>query len=271
VSRGGGARCPEGMIAPNAHSKVVVIGGGYAGTLAANHLRLRPDIDITLVNPRPRFVERVRLHQHVAGTADATVDYESLLGEGVHLVVDNATRIDTAARTVELESGRALDYDYVIYAVGSTGASPEFALPIAEYESAQRLRTELAALSKDAPVTVVGGGLSGVETAAELAEQGRKVTLVCGGALVPTFSKSGRRSITRWLARHDVLLRDPRPGQVARDDGSASDRPVGAGVRVAAEVGDQPVARLAGAHRYSFAEPAVRAVLTRDEQRADHQ
>lgn len=32
---------------------VVVVGGGYAGTLAANHLRQRPDIDITLVNPRP--------------------------------------------------------------------------------------------------------------------------------------------------------------------------------------------------------------------------
>ncbi len=32
---------------------VVVIGGGYAGTLAANHLRLRADVDITLVNPAP--------------------------------------------------------------------------------------------------------------------------------------------------------------------------------------------------------------------------
>ena len=35
-----------------APTKVVVIGGGYAGTMAANHLRMRGDIDITLVNPR---------------------------------------------------------------------------------------------------------------------------------------------------------------------------------------------------------------------------
>lgn len=53
---------------------VVVGGGGYAGTLAANHLRQRPDIDITLVNPRPVFVERIRLHQLVADTGTATAD-----------------------------------------------------------------------------------------------------------------------------------------------------------------------------------------------------
>ena len=54
---------------------VVVIGGGYAGTMAANHLRQRGDIEITLVNPRPVFVERIRLHQLVAGTGTATADF----------------------------------------------------------------------------------------------------------------------------------------------------------------------------------------------------
>jgi NADH dehydrogenase len=107
---------------PSNPSKVVVIGGGYAGTLAANRLRTRADVDITLVNPRPKFVERIRLHQFVARTGDATIDYGTLLSEGIQLVVDSATRIDTTARTVQLASGRELDYDYVIYAVGSTGA-----------------------------------------------------------------------------------------------------------------------------------------------------
>ena len=110
------------MTTNNAPTKVVVIGGGYSGTLAANHLRMRGDIDITLVNPRPKFVERIRLHQFVAGNYDATVDYGTLLGDGIKLVVDTAIRIDTANRTVQFASGRqALPYDYVIYAVGSTG------------------------------------------------------------------------------------------------------------------------------------------------------
>jgi NADH:ubiquinone reductase (H+-translocating) len=193
--------------------KVIVIGGGYSGTIAANHLRMRADVDITLVNPRPKFVERIRLHQFVAGNYDATVDYGTLLGEGVRLVVDSAVRIDTATRQVGLASGRALDYDYVIYAVGSTGVTPssvpgaaEFAYPIAELELAQRLRNAIDELHPDAPITVVGAGLTGTETAAELAEQGHRVTLVCGGKLVPTLSEPGRRSATKWLRKMGVAV-----------------------------------------------------------------
>jgi NADH:ubiquinone reductase (H+-translocating) len=214
-------------------TKVVVIGGGYSGTLAANHLRMRGDVDITLVNPRPKFVERIRLHQFVAGNYDATVDYGSLLGEGIRLVVDKATRIDTAERKVQLASGRALDYDYVIYAVGSTGVVPssvpgaaEFAYPIAELEQAQRLRAALDDLHPDAPVTVVGAGLTGIEAATELAEQGRKVALVCGGRLGPTLSRPGRRSVAKVMARLGIavletdVVTEVRPDAVVFEDGA---------------------------------------------------
>ncbi|SCF02800.1 NADH dehydrogenase [Micromonospora viridifaciens] len=223
------------MSTPGHHTptKVVVIGGGYAGTLAANRLRMRADVDIAVVNPRPKFVERIRLHQFVAGTGEATVDYGTLLGEDIQLVVDSATRIDTAARTVRLASGRALDYDYVIYAVGSTGAIPssvpgaaEFAFDIAEFESAQRLRVRLGELPLDAPVTVVGGGLTGIEMAAELTEQGRRVTLVCGRTLAPSLSAPGRRYVAKWLSRHGVAVLEPamvsevRPDAVVFADGA---------------------------------------------------
>jgi NADH dehydrogenase len=215
------------------HTKVVVIGGGYSGTLAANHLRMRGDVTITLVNPRPRFVERIRLHQLVAGTAEATADYGTLLGDGIQLVVDTATRIDAVSRKVHLASGRALDYDYVIYAVGSTGAVPtsvpgaaEFAYPIAEFEYAQRLHGVIDELPPDAPVTVVGAGLTGIETATELAEQGRKVTLVCGGRLGPSLSAAGRRSVAKVMAKLRVavmeadVVTEVRPDAVVFADGA---------------------------------------------------
>ncbi len=192
------------MATPRTH--VVVIGGGYAGTLAANHLRRRTDVDVTLVNPRPVFVERIRLHQLVADTGAATADYGTLLGDGIRLVVDAVERIATADRRVLLASGAELDYDYLIYAVGSSGAVPsgvpgaaEFAYSVADLESAQRLRYALADLPPAAPITVVGGGLTGIETASELAERGRSVTLVCGGILGPSLSKRGRRSVAKQL------------------------------------------------------------------------
>ncbi|MCF6468466.1 FAD-dependent oxidoreductase [Nonomuraea sp. MG754425] len=213
------------MTVHNTSHKIVVIGGGYAGTAAANHLQLRDDVDITLVNSRPTFVERIRLHQFVAGNYDPSVDYGTMLGDGIKLVVDNATRIDTASRTVELASGAALDYDYVIYAVGSTGAVPssvpgaaEFAYSLADLESAERLRVRLAELPADAVVTVVGGGLTGIETAAELAEQGRRVTLVDGRTLAPTLSAPGRRSVATWLSENAVtVLEGSAVAEVRRD------------------------------------------------------
>lgn len=210
----------------NPRTHVVVLGGGYAGTMAANHLRLRADADITLVNPRPMFVERIRLHQLAARTHTATVDYGTLLGEGIQLVVGAAERIDTADRTVVLSSGATLDYDYLIYAVGSNTSAPEFAYPVAEFEYAQRLRDALDQLHRNAPVTVVGAGLTGIETASELAGQGRRVTLVCGGVLGPSLSHAGRRSVAKWLARLGVrvletaTVAEVRPEAVVLGDGS---------------------------------------------------
>lgn len=193
---------------------VVVVGGGYAGTLAANHLRLRSDVDITLVNPRPQFVERIRLHQLAVGNDDAVVDYATLLGEGIALVVDSVEAIDAAGRRVQLASGAVLDYDYLIYAVGSTGAKPtvpgaaEFAYSLSELEDAQRLTAVLENTHPGAAVTVVGAGPTGIETAAELAEEGRNVTLVCGSVLGPYLSTPGRRSVAKRLAKLGVTVLD---------------------------------------------------------------
>src|ERR1700747_3663438 len=89
-------------------TRVVVVGGGYAGTLAANRLRQRADVDITLVNPRPVFVERIRLHQLVAETGTATADYDTLLGDGIRLGVATVEGIETAGRRVLVDSGAEL-------------------------------------------------------------------------------------------------------------------------------------------------------------------
>nr|BFE68835.1 hypothetical protein GCM10020092_021360 [Actinoplanes digitatis] len=197
-----------------------------AGVLAANRLTQRDDVTVTLINPRPVFVERVRLHQLLGGSDDAVVDYRRVLAGGVRLVVDTVTRIDVAGRRVTLATGGTAGYDYLVYAVGSGSADPgvpgaaEFAHPIAGLEEAQRLRSVLGATPATAPVTVVGGGPLGIETAAELAELGRAVTLVCGGVLGPYLHPRGRRSVAKALSRLGVTVLDgpgTRAAAVTRD------------------------------------------------------
>src|SRR5690606_36241203 len=116
------AQMKRGSMTEN--TEVVVIGGGYAGVLAASRLTRRGDVTVTLINPRPRFVERIRLHQLVGGSDDAVVEYRDVLAERVRLVVDTVTRIDVAERSVALASGDTLAYDYLVYAVGSHSADP---------------------------------------------------------------------------------------------------------------------------------------------------
>ncbi|MGW0704944.1 NAD(P)/FAD-dependent oxidoreductase [Streptomyces sp. NPDC002643] len=192
--------------------EVLVIGGGYAGVMAANRLTRHDEVRVTLINPRPAFVERIRLHQLVGGSDDAVVEYREVLAEGVRLTVDTVTRIDAAGREVTLASGGGLRYDHLVYAVGSGSADPgvpgaaEFAYPIASLEEARRLRPAVEAVSRTAPVTVVGAGPTGIETAAELAEEGRKVTLVCGGVLGPYLHPKGRRSVARRLTELGVTV-----------------------------------------------------------------
>ncbi|WP_280261990.1 NAD(P)/FAD-dependent oxidoreductase [Nocardia wallacei] len=192
--------------------EVVVIGGGYAGVMAANRLTQRDDVRVTVINPRQVFVPRLRLHQLVGGTHDAVVDYRNVLAEGVRLVADTVTRIDAAGRTVTLADGGTIGYDYLIYAVGSGTPAPrvpgaaEFAYPVATLEAAQRLRSVLFDTPTTGAVTVIGGGPTGIETAAELAEQGRPVTLVCGSALVPYLHPKARRTAHKYLSGLGVTV-----------------------------------------------------------------
>src|SRR5690606_305630 len=104
-------------------TQVIVVGGGYAGVMAANRLTQRGDLAVTLINPRPQFVERIRLHQLVGGSHPAVVDYREVLADGVQLRNDTVTRIDPTPCRVVLASGDTVTYDYLIYAVGSGSAA----------------------------------------------------------------------------------------------------------------------------------------------------
>ncbi|SDS95086.1 NADH dehydrogenase, FAD-containing subunit [Friedmanniella luteola] len=191
---------------------VVVVGGGYAGVMAANRLTRRDDVAVTLVNPRPQFVERIRLHQLVGGSHGAVVDFRQVLADRVRLVVDAVDRIDAPRACLTLGTGATLGYDHLVYAVGSGSARPavpgalEFAHPIASLEEAARLRDVLRDAAADAAVTVVGAGPTGLETAAELAELGRAVTLVGGPVLGPYLHPRGRRAVAARLTALGVTV-----------------------------------------------------------------
>ncbi|KUH81095.1 MULTISPECIES: FAD-dependent oxidoreductase [unclassified Mycobacterium] len=162
--------------------EIVILGGGYTGMAAATglagRLKRRDDVRVTLVNAQARFTERLRLHQVASGQRlnDLQIP-DQLAGTGVEFVQGWVTGFDAQARTVRVDDATTLRYDTLVFALGSVADTvrvpgvDEFAYTLNSAQDAQLLADQLARLGDDGTVVVAGGGLTGIEAAAEIAEQ----------------------------------------------------------------------------------------------------
>ncbi|MFF9506557.1 NAD(P)/FAD-dependent oxidoreductase [Streptomyces sp. NPDC014724] len=175
--------------------RVVVLGAGYAGMAAAIQLaarvRGREGVEVTLVNAQELFTERMRLHMTGTGQRSAELSIPELLeGAGARFVRGWVTAMDADARTVRIDDDRVLHYDTLVYALG--GAADTSTVPGAEdhaytLSSAQDAELLAARLKRlgSGTVVVAGSGLTGIESAAEIAEQHPELNVVLLGRAGP--------------------------------------------------------------------------------------
>ncbi|MBO1333617.1 NAD(P)/FAD-dependent oxidoreductase [Streptomyces sp. VRA16 Mangrove soil] len=204
--------------------RIVVLGAGYTGATAAGRLAKRlhgDDVRITLVNAEPDFVERVRMHQLAAGQElKARPFAEMFRGTGVELRLGHVTAVDAERRTVAVTdrdgAEAELAYDTLVYALGSAWddhgvpGADRYAHQIASRPGALRLRERLAALGAGQPVVVVGGGLTGLEAATEIAEArpDLDVALVARGGLGDWLSDKGRAHLRKVVDRLGITVHE---------------------------------------------------------------
>jgi NADH dehydrogenase len=181
--------------------RIAVLGAGYAGLPAVNRIArqtYRDEVELVLVSTRDRFVERPRLHQLATGQARPDLPLTGMLAPGVRLRVgrvdhlaDHAIAFAAAATNTDTDTDTdtaELPYDTLLYAPGSAidvtsvPGVAEHAHTVAGPESALAIAAALRAEPR-ARVVVVGGGLTGLELAAEVAESfpHADVTLVTTG------------------------------------------------------------------------------------------
>ena len=103
-------------------SRVVVVGGGFAGSTCARALkRLDAKLQVTMVEANPTFTACPFSNSVIAGLRELKAQqftYEGVAGDEVKLVVATAIAIDSQARSVALDSGETLSYDRLVLAPG---------------------------------------------------------------------------------------------------------------------------------------------------------
>ena len=191
--------------------QVVVVGAGYAGLLAAARLARAPGIAVTLIEPSPVFVERIRLHQRAAGQRMKARALTEFIAPGVRWLQTRVAAIELAGRTLRLADGQAVTYDQLVLAVGSV-VERERVPGVREHclslQTDAECRAIAAAARRGGRAVVVGLGMTGIEAACELAgaHPGLAVTLLGRGQLGDGLSAAGEQHLRGVLARLGVRV-----------------------------------------------------------------
>jgi len=103
-------------------SKVLILGGGFAGIEAAIFLR-KHDIDVTLVSDRDYFYiypTSIWIPTGETTREDVSIPLDQLaMKHGFKLIIDPVKALDAQNKKVTLQSGRKLeDFEYIVLAIG---------------------------------------------------------------------------------------------------------------------------------------------------------
>jgi len=102
--------------------RVLVIGAGYGGSIAARYLRMMdPFIEVTLIEREPKYVSCPLSNEVLSGERSVnslTFGYDKLGAQGIKVVVDEVNEIDAHKKAVKTKGGTTYQYDRLIISPG---------------------------------------------------------------------------------------------------------------------------------------------------------
>jgi NADH dehydrogenase len=201
-------------------SNIVILGGGYGGLTAAKHLlenELPKDARIYLVDRMPYQGLKTEYYALAAGTVS---DLDIRVAFPVHpqceTVFGEVTGVDWDNKTVSIEGRDALPYDALVIALGCTdnyhgiAGAQQYSCSIQTLSNTRRTYQLMNDVRPYGQVSIVGGGLSGVEIASELRESRADLNIRIldrGPSILSAFPGKLQQYVSSWFREHDVEMR----------------------------------------------------------------
>ena len=199
--------------------RLVILGGGYGGlriierVLSAN---LPDDVVLTLVDRMPFHGLKTEYYALAAGTQPEShlrVPFPS--DPRLTVMFAEVVEVDMDEQLVKFADGNNLSYDWLVIGLGcedryhNIPGADQYTCSIQTMSSTRKTYTAINCLKPYSSVTIVGGGLSGVELAAELRESRSDLNVRIvdrGPSILSPFPKKLQEYASQWFIEHDVQL-----------------------------------------------------------------
>lgn len=189
--------------------KIVILGGGFCGALIAKKLDAARELEIILIEKKHYFDYSPSIHKvviHPSYLRKVIVPYYSFL-EHVHIIIDNVIKVTPTY--IETKKNK-IGYDYLIISTGI-----DYPIMLKNKENVFVLKYASDAVDMSTKILnvdnllIIGGGLIGVEIAAELVTQtkNKQISIVHShDRLLERNPIKASQYAQRFLEKHDVNI-----------------------------------------------------------------
>jgi len=200
--------------------RIIILGGGYGGLTVAHELlqgELPDNTHIVLIDRMPHQGLKTEYYALAAGTvADIDLRVEFPSDPRLIITYGEVLDVDLNNKQVMLAGQDPLEYEWLVMALGCTDkyhgidGAEQYSSSIQTFGATRRTYQRLNDVKPYGQVTIVGGGLSGVEVASELREGRPDLNIRIldrGPSILSAFPNKLQHYVSAWFLEHNVEMR----------------------------------------------------------------
>jgi NADH dehydrogenase len=200
-------------------STIVILGGGYGGITVAQELieNVPKHVQIVLVDRLPYQGLKTEYYALAVGSvSDMEIRVNYPIHPQLRMIYGEVTELDWVNRLVHITNQDPLPYDSLVIALGCTDnyhgivGAYDYSCSIQSLSATRQTYQQINDISPFGQLTIVGGGLSGVEVAAELRECRPDINIRIldrGNSVLSAFPSKLQEYVSSWFRLHDVEMR----------------------------------------------------------------